>query len=159
MRYIKLYEAFMFIHKFDFINKKETEIIELLRTHLFTPSLRYAVLTKYKTDTPKIVNIKKKVDNSEQYHIKWNWEISNSEIEDEKNFVFNIGIEIPRDQEFMSDNTMLSVSIWIHPVNRRKDYSEHYNNRIAYNENEENFKILSGMIIAFAEKVHKDFGL
>jgi len=141
--------------KYNFIDSNLKEIKGLIDTYIFTHKFRAGVLSKYKIEVPKHTFLQKHSGYS-QYHKVLRWDITDSIFKGRQKFIFEIQIEIPRGEEFIEDNTVVGVSIYIKPNNRRKEYFELYNNKIT-TDTESNLFKLADMIKKLGEQLDKDF--
>jgi hypothetical protein len=132
------------------------KVDEAIKKYILTPKFRAEVLSKYKVDIPTKIYLQYKNSRKSEYHHKWTWEMKDALLERERHFQITVEIETPIDEDFQSDNTV--VTLWLHiiPNNRRKNYFEMYNRRITQDK-EQNMYILIDMIQQFGEQMQQDF--
>ena len=128
-----------------------------IKEYILTPKFRAAVMSIYKVDIPTKIYLQYKNSRKMEYHHKWKWEMKDALLERERHFEITIEIETPIDEEYQLDNTLISLSLYIRPNNRRKDYFELYNRRITPHDNEQNMYILLDIIKQFGEQMNVDF--
>ena len=168
MKYLKLFEDYnddlKDFHK-NLMNKIKTkveiennygikninEIKALIDKYILTDDIKSLIKKKYKVEIGKTF-LRKKIKRSTQYHNYIAYDIVDTILPRKQNFVIDIEIEIPIGEEFI-DNTMLSLSIYIHPQNRRKDFFELFNRRIDTDQ-ENNYYKLGAMIQGLGKEIH-----
>ena len=141
---------------FNFIEKNLDTIKEALDLYLFTPQFRAGVYEKYKVEVPKITYLRKKFGGASEWHHINRWSIRDKLIGGE-NFLVEIEMMIPKDKQFQDENTIVSISLYIKPANRRKEFFELYNMGVYRNQSDDNFIKFFDMLEKFGKDMNEIF--
>jgi hypothetical protein len=105
------------------------ELAELIRKTVLTPFVLATLKMKYGLDL-KNFNVISRIKSSPHHRIR-NYVVSDNVMRpDDGNFSLDFTIEIPKDQEFVQDNTLMSLSFYLKNRGRNKGIFELLNVRL-----------------------------
>ena len=145
----------VFNDKYNFIDENLLEIKNLLDQYLLTPKFRAGLLNRYKIELPNRVFFQKRIVPDTDSHKYLKWQINDEIAPSKRCFILNLEIEVPIEEKFRH-HAMCSISIYIKPKNRRKEFGELYNINIDTNH-EDNFLKLAAMIQKIGREMNKEF--
>lgn len=111
---------------------------EMVKTIIYTPEL-LAELTRRKINIPEVSKMKMKMKiEKTQYHRCFEYTLSDSPLDtDNERFAVLVTIEVPFDDSFEDDNTMITASVYVKKHGRLRELFGYCNKR-AQKDNEFN---------------------
>jgi hypothetical protein len=122
----------------QYVNYKidTNKIREMVNSIVLTDELKSELL-KRKIVVPDVSKLKFSIEKT-KYHRIFNYDLSDIPDEDEQRFGVGITIEVPFDESFEDDNTMITASIYIKNRGKLKKLFG-YSNKRAQKDNEFNY--------------------
>ncbi len=130
------------------------KVIEMVQSIVYTPEF-LAELKRRKIQIPDVNKMKMRVE-KEQYHRHFKYALTDSPLDpDKERFVISVTIEVPYDESFEDDNTMITASIYVKKHGRLRELFG-YSNKRAQKDNEFNMYGMGSVIQnAYQEAIQK----